>query len=248
MTSEVIRRVEDVPERRPGFRFLDLITASFVATLLLSNIASTKIVSIPPFEFDGGTVLFPLSYVFGDILTEVYGYRRARRVIWTGFVWIAVAAGFLALIDALPAAPGYDLAGAFHAILGQAPRIIAGSLVAFWAGSFVNSAIVARLKVAPNGRMLWLRTSTSTLGGQGVDTALFLAIAFWGVLPNELLLAVFVSNYVFKVGVELLLTPVTYLIVGSLKGAEGVDVYDTGTDLNPFRLSGTRRDTVTVQS
>jgi queuosine precursor transporter len=237
MTTASVRRVDDAAERAGAFRFLDLITASFVATLLLSNVASTKIVAIPPFEFDGGTVLFPLSYVFGDILTEVYGYRRARRVIWIGFAWIAFAAGFLALIDALPPAPGYELAAEFHAILGQAPRIIAGSLVAFWAGSFVNSAVVARLKVATGGRFLWLRTIASTLIGQGVDTALFLTIAFWGVLPDELLVAVFVSNYVFKVGVEVLLTPVTYLVVGGLKRAEGVDVYDVHTDLNPFRLS-----------
>lgn len=248
MTVDSVGRVQDGVDKGAAFRFLDLITASFVATLLLSNIASTKIVSMPPFEFDGGTVLFPLSYVFGDILTEVYGYRRARRVIWTGFAWIAIAAAFLAVIDALPPAPGYELGDAFHAVLGQAPRIIAGSLVAFWAGSFVNSAIVARLKIATNGRMLWLRTSVSTLGGQGIDTALFLAIAFWGVLPSDLLLAVFVSNYVFKVGVEVLLTPVTYLVVGTLKRVEGVDVFDTGTDLNPFRFARTRRDTMTVQS
>ena len=248
MMSAALPPIEGVPGPRDAFRFLDLITASFVATLLLSNIASTKIVSIPPFEFDGGTVLFPLSYVFGDILTEVYGYRRARRVIWIGFIWIAVAAGFLALVDALPAAPGYELAGAFHAILGQTPRIIVGSLVAFWAGSFVNSAVLARLKVATHGRFLWLRTSSSTIGGQGVDTAIFLAIAFWGVLPNELLLAVFVSNYVFKVGVELLLMPVTYLIVGSLKRAEGVDIFDRRTDFNPFRLSRAHPDTATVRS
>ena len=248
MTPVPVRQVEDGVDQGGAFRHLNLITASFVATLLLSNIASTKIVSIPPFQFDGGTVLFPLSYVFGDILTEVYGYRQARRVIWTGFAWIAIAAGFLALIDALPAAPGYELAAAYHAILGQTPRIIAGSLVAFWAGSFVNSAIVARLKVATNGRLLWLRTTASTVGGQGIDTVLFLAIAFWGVLPSDLLLAVFVSNYVFKVGVEFLLTPLTYLVVGSLKQAEGVDVYDTGTDLNPFRFSRSPQNAATVQS
>ena len=248
MTRGPVRHVEGGAELGGGFRFLDLITASFVATLLLSNIGSTKIVSIPPFEFDGGTMLFPLSYVFGDILTEVYGFRRARRVIWTGFAWIAIAAGFLALIDTLPSAPGYEFAAAFHAILGQTPRIIAGSLVAFWAGSFVNSAILARLKVATNGRLLWLRTTASTVGGQGIDTALFLAIAFWGVLPNDLLLAVFVSNYVFKVGVEFLLTPLTYLVVGFLKRAEGVDVYDTETEMNPFRLRRSGRETVIAPS
>lgn len=223
-----------------AFRFLDLITASFVATLLLSNIASTKIVALAPFQFDGGTVLFPLSYVFGDILTEVYGYRRARRIIWIGFAWIAFAAGFLALIDTLPAAPGYEHAAAFHTILGQTPRIITGSLVAFAAGAFVNSAVLARLKVATGGSFLWLRTVASTLVGQGVDTAIFLAIAFWGVLPPDLLAAVLVSNYVFKVGVEVLFTPVTYAIVTALKRVERSDPFDIGTDLNPFRLSTAR--------
>lgn len=230
-----IRPVDDSPREPTSFRFIDVITASFVAVLLLSNIGSTKIVEVGPFTFDGGTVLFPLAYVFGDILTEVYGYRRSRRVIWIGFVWIAAAAGFFALLDALPAASGYDQGGSFHAILGQAPRIVLASLVAFWAGEFVNSAVLARLKVLTGGRWLWTRTLGSTVVGQAVDTSLFLAVAFWGVLPGDLLTAVFVSNYAFKVGIEALMTPATYAIVGKLKRAEGVDVYDVHTDLNPFR-------------
>ena len=237
MTQAAIPRIEDTPDLDRSFRHLGLITASFVAVLLLSNIGSTKIVQVGPLQFDGGTLLFPLSYIFGDILTEVYGYRRSRRVIWTGFAWVAVSALFLMLIDALPAAPGYELSDAFSAILGQAPRIVLASLAGFWVGEFVNSIILAKLKVATEGRMLWLRTISSTLIGQALDTAIFLTIAFLGVLPNDLLLAVFVSNYVFKVAIEVLSTPATYAAVGALKRAEGFDVYDTHTDFNPFRLS-----------
>lgn len=219
-------------------RHLDLITASFVATLLISNIASTKIVRVGPLEFDGGTLLFPLSYIFGDILTEVYGFRRARRVIWIGFAWIAVAALFLWLVDRLPAAPGYAFAEAFSTVLGQTPRIVAGSLLAFWAGAFTNSVILAALKHRTAGRHLWSRTISSTVAGQAVDTTIFLAVAFLGVLPAELLRSVFVSNYVFKVGVEVLLTPLTYLVVASLKRVEGTDPIDRPEDLSPFGRSG----------
>lgn len=235
MNRQSARPVEDTPREPGAARFIDVITASFVAVLLLSNIGSTKIVEVGPFTFDGGTVLFPMAYVFGDILTEVYGYRRSRRVIWIGFFWIAAAAGFFALLDALPAAPGYELGDSFNAILGQAPRIVLASLVAFWAGEFVNSTVLARMKVLTGGRWLWTRTLGSTVVGQAVDTSLFLVVAFWGVLPVDLLAVVFVSNYVFKVGIEALMTPATYTIVGKLKRAEGIDVYDRHTAFNPFR-------------
>lgn len=226
---------------RTGFRYLDVITSAFVAVLLISNIASTKIVDLGPFTFDGGTVLFPLAYIFGDVLTEVYGYARARRVIWTGFVWIALAAGIFALIDALPAAEGYELSDSFHAILGQTPRIVLGSLAAFLAGGFVNSYVLARLKLWTGGRMLWVRTIGSTVIGEAVDTAIFLSVAFVGVLSAATLRDVFWSNYEFKVGVEVLFTPVTYAVVTALKRLEGMDVYDRGTDFNPFRLFLARR-------
>ena len=225
------------PSDGPGalrFRHLDLITASFVATLLISNIASTKIVRLGPLEFDGGTLLFPLSYIFGDILTEVYGFRRSRRVIWIGFAWIALAAAFLWLVDRLPPAPGYELAEAFAAVLGQSPRIVAGSLLAFWAGAFTNAALLAALKLRTAGRHLWLRTVSSTVAGQAVDTAIFLGVAFVGVLPTDLLRSVFASNYVFKVGIEVLCTPLTYLVVAALKRAELSDPVDAPRDLNPF--------------
>ena len=222
------------------FRYLDLITASFVAVLLISNIASTKILDLKWFTFDGGTILFPLAYIFGDILTEVYGYARSRRVIWTGFIWIAVAAGVFYLVDRLPAASEYEMSDSFHAILGQTPRIVAGSLAAYFVGEFVNSVILAKLKVWSAGRMLWARTISSTLFGQGVDTAIFLLIAFGGVFTNATLWEIFKSNYVFKVGVEVALTPITYLVVRYLKRVERSDVYDRETDFNPFILSSSQ--------
>jgi uncharacterized integral membrane protein (TIGR00697 family) len=221
-----------------SYRYLDLITASFVAVLLISNIASTKFLTLGPFTFDGGTILFPLAYIFGDVLTEVYGYRRARRVIWTGFAWIAVAALVLAIVDSLPSAPGWELQESFHAILGQTGRIVLGSLVAYFVGEFANSVILARLKVATSGRWLWLRTLGSTVIGQALDTAVFLLVAFYGEQPGDLLVAAFVSNYVFKVGIEALFTPVTYGIVSFLKRAENEDYFDRETNFNPFALGG----------
>jgi queuosine precursor transporter len=226
-----------VPGVRP-YRYLDFITASFVAVLLISNIASTKILVLGPLTFDGGTLLFPLAYIFGDILTEVYGYGRSRRVIWTGFFWLALAAAVLAVVDLLPPAPDWGLQESFHAVLGQTPRIVAGSLVAYSAGGFTNSFVLAKLKLLTRGRWLWTRTIGSTLVGQTVDTAVFLFIAFYGVLPLPLLLAVFVSNYIFKVGVETLFTPVTYYVVGKLKRLEGEDYYDHKTNFNPFAIGG----------
>ena len=223
-----------------SYRYLDLITASFVAVLLISNIASTKIVDLRWFTFDGGTILFPLAYIFGDVLTEVYGYARSRRVIWTGFIWIAVAAAVFWFVDRMPAAPEYELQESFHSILGQTPRIVAGSLAAYWAGEFVNSVILAKLKVWTEGRMLWGRTISSTIVGQAVDTAIFLLIAFGGVFSSAALWEIFRSNYIFKVAVEIAFTPITYLVVRHLKRVENSDVYDTHTDFNPFQLSPTR--------
>lgn len=211
--------------------------------LLISNIASTKIVDMGPFTFDGGTVLFPLAYIFGDILTEVYGYARSRRVIWTGFLWIAVAAGVFALIDALPAAPDYEMSDSFHSILGQTPRIVLGSLLAYCAGEFVNSYVLARLKVRTSGRFLWVRTISSTIVGEGIDTAVFLMVAFGGVLSAGTLQDVFQSNYIFKVGVEVLFTPITYMVVTYLKRAEGIDIFDRKTNFNPFRFFEAREQT-----
>lgn len=221
-------------EPRRAYRYYDLIFAAFVAVLLVSNIASTKILALGPFSFDGGTLLFPVSYIFGDILTEVYGYARGRRVIHAGFVANLAMALFLALVGALPPAEGWTNQPAYEAILGMTPRIVTASLVAYLAGSFCNSWVMARLKVRTKGRWLWLRTISSTLLGEGVDTLLFVTIAFVGALPNALLTAVFISNYLFKVGLEVVMTPVTYRVVRGLKRGEGEDFYDYDTDLNPL--------------
>jgi queuosine precursor transporter len=234
-----------------AYRLLDQITAAFVAVLIISNIASTKIVLLPSpfggtFAFDGGTLLFPLAYIFGDILTEVYGFQRARRVIWTGFLWIIVTAFLLMVVDNLPPDPFWNLLpesvtnwtrnDSFRAILGQAPQIVLGSVMAYFAGAFTNSVLLAKLKVATNGKHLWLRTISSTVVGQLVDTGVFLVVAFAGVLPAEALWGIFVANYIFKLVVEVAFTPITYAVVSRLKRIEGVDHYDRSTNFNPFAL------------
>jgi len=200
-----------------SYKALDLLTAVFVAVLLISNIASTKILRLGPFVFDGGTLLFPISYIFGDVLTEVYGYRRSRRVIWSGFFAAILMVVTLAVVGSLPPAAGWEHQDAYMAILGQTPRIVVGSLVAYFAGEFSNSYTLARLKLATRGRYLWVRTIASTLVGEGVDTVLFVTVAFAGSVPNALLVSVVASNYLFKVGFEALATPITYQVVDYLK-------------------------------
>ncbi len=219
-----------------SYRHLDTITAIFVAVLLISNIASTKIVAFGPFSFDGGTLLFPLAYIFGDVLTEVYGYARSRRVIWLGFLAAALLAGVLSIVNALPAASDWTGQAAFETILGQTPRIVAASLLAYFAGEFTNSFVLAKLKIFTSGKYLWIRTIGSTLIGEGLDTAIFCLVAFAGVFSNELLLVVIISNYIFKVGVEVLATPLTYAVVAWLKRAENEDYYDRKTNFNPFKI------------
>ncbi|MCE5258006.1 MAG: queuosine precursor transporter [Chloroflexi bacterium] len=219
-----------------AYRYFDLVMAAFVAVILISNVASSKFLVFGPFTFDGGTLLFPVSYIFGDILTEVYGYRSARRVIWAGFAAAALMAGTFALVGALPSAPGWTKQEAYSAILGTTPRIVLGSLIAYWAGSFSNAYIMAKIKVLTRGRWLWMRTISSTLVGEGVDSLLFMVIAFYGTLPASTLWAGIVSNYVFKCGVEAIMTPVTYWVVRALKRAESLEIYDRLTDFNPFKL------------
>jgi uncharacterized integral membrane protein (TIGR00697 family) len=231
------------------YRYYDLIMATFVAVLLISNIASSaKIidwgVSIAglPLAFDAGTLLFPISYIFGDILTEVYGYARARRVIWTGFGLSALMSFTFFVVSRLPGEANWEAAAgqaAFDAILGgvSSGAIVVASLAAYFAGSFSNSFVLAKLKVATGGRFLWVRTIGSTLVGEGIDTTVFVLIASaLGVFPWAVALSIIVANYIFKVGIEVLFTPVTYRVVARLKRAEGVDYYDVSTDFNPFRM------------
>ncbi|MEM1239542.1 MAG: queuosine precursor transporter [Cyanobacteria bacterium P01_H01_bin.26] len=219
-----------------GFKHLDTITALFVTVLLISNVASTKIVDFGVFTFDGGTLLFPLSYIFGDILTEVYGYSRSRKVIWTGFIAALIMSVTFMVVGALPSAADWPHQAAYDQILGLTPRIVTASLIAYIAGVFSNSFILAKLKVVTQGRQLWLRTISSTLVGQVLDTAVFIAIAFWGLFPPSLMVTLIVSNYVFKCGVEILFTPVTYWLTGWLKREENEDFYDRSTNFNPFYL------------
>jgi hypothetical protein len=227
-------------EARPP-RYLDLILATFVTVLIVSNIASAaKIVAFGGFVFDAGTLLFPLSYIFGDVLTEVYGYKTTRRAIWIGFAMIALMSLTIVVVGALPGEADWQKnvgQNAYDAIFGLTPRIVLGSLLAFWAGSFANAALLARLKTLTQGRWLFLRTIGSTVIGEGVDTLVFCAIAFLGVLPDNVVWTIVVSNYVFKVAVEVLFTPLTYHIVGALKRAEGVDADDAETSLNPFGIA-----------
>lgn len=219
-----------------SFKHLDTITALFVAVLLISNVTSTKILEFGPLTFDGGTLLFPLSYIFGDILTEVYGYARSRKVIWLGFAAAALMSVTFIAVGALPPAPDWQYQTAYEQILGFTPRIVIASLIAYCAGEFSNSFILAKLKVRTRGRWLWMRTIGSTLIGQVIDTAVFILIAFTGVIPGTLIWTLIVSNYLFKCGVEVLFTPATYWLTGWLKQQEHEDHYDTDTNFNPFHV------------
>ncbi|MEA3407408.1 MAG: queuosine precursor transporter [Chloroflexota bacterium] len=210
---------------------------AFVATLMISNIASSKILDLGFFTFDGGTLLFPISYILGDVVTEVYGYSRARRVIWAGFGANLLMALVLVVVGLLPPTEGWEHQAAYEAILGVTPRIVMGSLIAYWVGSFSNSWLMAKMKILTRGRWLWTRTIASTLLGEGIDTLLFVVIAFYGTLPRGTLVAVIVSNYVFKCGLEALITPITYRVVNGLKRAEQEDYYDYDTDFNPLKLN-----------
>lgn len=221
---------------------MGFITAFFVMVLIVSNIASSKIAQAGPFSFDGGMLLFPLSYIFGDVLTEVYGYSSSRRVIWTGFLMMAIASLVFMAIGALPSAAGWDGQSAYDKILGLTPRIMIASMVAYFAGEFSNSYILAKMKVAMAGKKLWMRTIASTLVGEALDSVIFITVAFAGIFSNDLLISLIVTNYLFKVAVEVIFTPVTYAVTGFLKREEREDYYDRKTDFNPFSLEAGARE------
>ncbi len=222
---------------RRVYKYYDLVMVSFVTVLLCSSLIGVgKVCQIAGFSVGAGVFFFPISYIFGDILTEVYGYARSRRVIWAGFAALAFASVMTWAVIALPPAPDWPHQSAYVIVYGQTPRIVLASLVAFWAGDFVNSYVLAKLKLKTAGRFLWLRTIGSTVVGQGVDTLIFYPLAFLGEWPTPLVLAVMTSNFLVKVGVETVMTPATYQIVGFLKRAEQEDYYDRETDFNPFTL------------
>ncbi|MBT9518427.1 MAG: queuosine precursor transporter [Methyloversatilis discipulorum] len=226
------------------YRYYDWVMVAFVTVLVCSNlIGPAKIAQIDApllgtLTFGAGVLFFPISYVFGDILTEVYGYARSRRVIWTGFAALAFASAMAAVVVALPPAPFWHNQQAYEIAFGSAWRVSIASLIAFCCGEFVNSFVLAKMKLWMAGRRLWMRTIGSTLFGEGVDSLLFYPLAFWGsgIIPDEQLPAVMLAQFVAKVGVEVAFTPLTYRIVAWLKRAENEDYYDRDTDFNPFSL------------
>lgn len=218
------------------FRYFDFVMAAFVTVLLLSNvIGAGKVAELGGVTFGAGILFFPLGYVIGDVLTEVYGYARARRCIWAGFAALLFMAFMSWVVVSLPAAAGWTGQGAYEAVFGQVPRIVFASIIAFWAGEFVNSFVMARMKIWTRGKALWSRTIGSTIVGQGVDSLIFYPLAFLGVWETNQVLIVMATNWAMKVAWEVVLTPVTYAVVGALKRREGVDVFDDGTNFTPFR-------------
>jgi queuosine precursor transporter len=228
---------------RVKFRYFDLIFASFAVCLVVSNIASTKTATLDlgfwkP-VFDGGTFLFPITYIFGDVLTEVYGYKNARRVIWFGLLASVFSSLVFALVGLLPTHDSSFTKGAFELVLGFVPQIVLASVLAFFVGEFLNSFVLAKLKIRTQGKLFAARAISSTLIGQAADTVIFSVVAFGigaNALPSQVLFGIVLSNYLYKVGLEVLLIPVTTLVVQGLKRAEGVDSDDTNTDFNPFLL------------
>lgn len=224
-------------------RYFDFVMVAFVVILLLSNIIGAgkrAVVDIPflgPWPFGAGILFFPVSYVIGDVLTEVYGYARARRCIWAGTVALVFMVFMSFVVVALPPDKGWTGQSAYESVFGQVPRIVVASVCAFWAGEFANSLVLSKMKIWTSGKHLWTRTIGSTVVGQGVDSAIFYPLAFYGApdWPVSAMLAVMASQFVLKVSWEAILTPFTYLVVGFLKRREGIDVYDEGTNFTPFK-------------
>jgi len=223
-----------------SYRYYDFVMAAFVTVLICSNlIGPAKIVQLDGWPaFGAGVLFFPISYVFGDVLTEVYGYARARRVIWAGFAGLAFASIMAAVVVALPPAPFWEHQKAYETAFGQAPRIAAASMFAYFCGEFVNSFVLAKMKILTAGRWLWTRTIGSTIAGEAVDSALFYPLAFYGsgIIPNDKLPAIMLAQFTLKVAVEVVFTPLTYKVVGALKRAENEDYYDRETRFTPFTL------------
>ena len=224
-------------------RYFDFVMVAFVTILLLSNVlgagkvATVNLPVIGDWPFGAGILFFPISYVIGDVLTEVYGYARARRCIWAGTTALLFMAFMATVVVALPPAPDWTGQAAYEQVFGQVPRIVFASILAFWAGEFANSLVLAKMKVWTKGKHLWTRTIGSTVIGQGVDSLIFYPLAFWGAMgwTNDLVIKVLITQWILKVSWEIILTPVTYIVVGFLKRREGVDIYDERTDFTPFR-------------
>jgi len=231
------------------FRYLDALTTAFVVILLVANLVAQKVFRVGPFHLggslyfpaistSGAMVLFPITYIFGDIFTEVYGYAASRRAIWLGFFGTALLYAVSALVIALPPDPEFRNQQAFITVFGILPRILAASLIAFWAGEFANSYTMAKLKLITRGRWLWTRTVGSTVVGQAVDTTLVILITFAGTFTPHKMVEIIITGYLLKVAYEVAATPVTYLVVNWLKRAEHSDAFDAHTNFSPFRFAG----------
>ena len=219
-----------------SWRCYDLILGLFVCILIVSNIASTKIVELGPFTFDGGTILFPISYIFGDVLTEVYGYAGSRRAIWSGFFALTIFAVVILVVGWMKPAPEWNNQAAYTAILMTAPRITLASIIAYFCGEFSNSLIMSKMKIKMQAKHLWMRTIGSTIVGEAVDSVVFVTVAFAFVLPNSLLISIMISNYIFKTFYEIIATPLTYIVVNALKRIEKVETFDRNISYSPFKL------------
>ena len=224
-------------EKQRVYKYYDLIMAVFVTILLCSNlIGVSKVVTIGGLTFGGGNLFFPISYLFGDILTEVYGYARSRRVVWAGFGALVFSAVMTWVVIHLPPAEGYTGQAAIEQVFGSTPRIVAASMIAYFVGEFTNSFVMAKMKILTAGRQLWMRTIGSTVCGEAVDSVIFYPLAFMGIWSTDMLITVAITNYVLKVMWEVLATPMTYKIVAAVKRAEQEDFYDYKTDFTPFSL------------
>lgn len=220
--------------RARTYRHLDALTTAFVVILLVSNLIAQKICVFGPFAVSGAILLFPITYIFGDIFTEVYGFAASRRAIWLGFFGTGLLYVVAAGVIALPAAPGWANQKAFATVFGFIPRILVASLVSFWAGEFANSYTMARMKLLTKGRKLWTRTIGSTVVGQAVDTTLVISLTFFGVVPVRTLVSMILTGYALKVGYEVMATPITYVVIGWLKRSEGADAFDWHENFSPF--------------
>ena len=236
-----------MPASRRRFKYLDALTTAFVVILLVSNLVAQKVCLIGPvavgrwtmgpFAVSGAVLLFPITYIFGDVFTEVYGFAASRRAIWLGFFGTSLLYLMGTIVIALPSAPGWRNQEAFATVFGFIPRILAASLIAFWAGEFANSYTMARLKLFTDGRKLWTRTIGSTVVGQAVDTVLVITLTYGGIYPARTLVNIIVTGYALKVGYEVLATPLTYLVIHWLKRTEGADVFDRQESFNPFSFA-----------
>lgn len=222
--------------RKKSFLYYDIILASFASMLLISNLAATKLIAFGPIITDGGAFLFPLIYIFGDILTEVYGYKYARRAIWMAFAVMLLGVVSFTIVRYLPAAADYTAQASYEAVLGFFPRIVLASLAAYLIGSFINSYLLARLKARMNGKHLWVRLIGSTFVGQFFDTLIFAVVAFGGILGFGDMVVFILVGWLFKTSVEIVLLPISYKVINTLKKRENIDANDRDTDFTPFKL------------